>query len=82
MAGETNRRGFLGGSWWADAHSMENTVCAAMEEPAEKALTEEPRSFTSLVRSLVSGVVGKPGVRLLEVTPETFAGKDEMLLGG
>lgn len=53
-----------------------------MEEPAEKALTEEPRSFTSLVRSLVSGVVGKPGVRLLEVTPETFAGKDEMLLGG
>ena len=47
----------------------------------EKALAVEPCSFMSLVGSLMSGVVRKPGVRLLEVTPKTFAGKGEMLLG-
>jgi len=50
-------------------------------EPAEKALSGEPCSFMSLVGSLISGVVGKPGVRLLEGTPQTFAVKGEMLLG-
>lgn len=35
----------------------------------------------SLVGSLISGVVGKPGVRLLEVTPKIFAAKGEMLVG-
>lgn len=47
----------------------------------EKALTVKPCSFMSLVGSLVSGVVGKTGVRLLEVTPKSFAGKGKMLLG-
>lgn len=37
--------------------------------------------FMSLVGSFISGVVGKPGARLLEVTPKTFADKGEMLLG-
>lgn len=35
----------------------------------------------SLAGSLISGVVRKPGIRLLEVTPKTFAGKDGTLLG-
>lgn len=37
--------------------------------------------FMSFVGSLISGVVAKTCVRLLEVTPKSFAGKGEMLLG-
>lgn len=47
----------------------------------EKAVAVEPCSLMSLEGSLISGVVGKPGIRLLEGTPRTFAQKGEMLVG-